>query len=145
MKLRHRKIHNQCSVFLACLVLVTGSVFGFVRCDAEDGHLAVELVSRYCCGALNTSISSEESKTPKKEAFSSSKDNCGPCVDTPISTEAIKTLKGTDLANSVILALPVLAHSTDRNCDFSGYQLDSELFASINPCMASLRTIILLT
>ena len=145
MKLRHRKIHNQCSIFLACLVLATGSVFGFVRCDAEDGHLSIELVSRYCCGTLNTSISSEESKTPRKETFSSSKDNCGPCVDTPISAEVTEVLKETNFTNFTISAMPVIAHSTDRNYDFSGYQLDSELFASISPCIASLRTIVLLT
>jgi len=143
MKLMRRKIYSQCSIALICLMLMISSMQGIVLCHAEDGHFAIELVGNGCCGNLNTSISSEKSNT-FKTVFSSGKHNCGPCVDTPISVELAKVFRKANPVISSIMASPMIVNSTAGNYDFPNYLLDSEMFSSVNPCLASLRSIILL-
>jgi len=144
MKLIQRKIYKQCLIALAGIAFMVSSMQGIVLCNAEDGHVAVEFVSSVCCGNLNTSISSEESTTSRNKAFSSSKENCGPCVDTPISVVLAKNSKKPNPVNLTLIASTAIVPTTITSFDLSEYQSDSELFVSVNPCLASLRTIILL-
>jgi hypothetical protein len=145
MKLKQMKEYKSWLIVLIGVALVVSSMQVTVLCRAEDGHVAVEFVGNICCDNVNTTISSENSTTSLNEAFLSSKDNCGPCVDTFISVEAIQVFEKTNPANSTIAVSSTIVTSAVRSYDFAGYQLDSERFASINPCLASLRTIILLT
>ena len=120
-------------------------IYGFsaVICHGSDGHVALELIGSKCCDHLESDHNS--SLVSPTQAFSSSGHDCGPCVDTPITTEAIEVIKRTDPIKSTIAAMPTILVSTPGGYDFCGYQLASKLFASVNPCLASLRTIILLT
>lgn len=142
--LKLKKIHSLCSIALAVVMFVIGSLQGFVLCHAEDGHVAVEFASNVCCDNVNTTSPSKNSTASLNEAFLSSMDNCGPCVDTLISVEAIQVFKKTNPANSTIDVSSAIITSAIRSYDFSGYQLGSELFSSVNPCLPSLRTIVLL-
>ncbi len=144
MKSTYRKIFNRCSVALICVLLVVSNVQGVVFCEAEDGHASIELISSACCESLNTSISSEESKIQRKVVSSSNEDSCGPCEDTLISAEAINLSEKTTLTPYLIATIPQVGFPIAQNYDFSDYQLESALHASGNPCLASLRTIILI-
>ena len=126
---------------LLCFSHICG--FSAVICHGSDGHDALELIGSMCCDLLEADVHSP-SPSPN-ELCSSSKHGCGPCVDTPITTEAIEVVKRTDPVKSTIAALHVILTSTTGGYDFWGYQLASKLFASVNPCLDSLRTIILLT
>ena len=141
MKLTHRKIYDRCLIVLTGIALTICSIQGMVLCHAEDGHIAIEPVSSICCDNLHTGP--DRSITSLKEAFSSSDDNCGPCVDTPMSIMFLKGFKKSSVLNPMSVASAANIHTTITDHDFSGYQLDSELFASVNPYLACLRTIIL--
>ena len=144
VKLTRRKIYNRCSIALICVLLMTSSMQGMVLCNGEDGQVSLEPVSGVCCDNLDTGISSEEPTTSRKEAFSSSKDDCGPCVDTPIPVVLAKVFKKPNPVNPTIVVSITIAASTVGSYNFSEYHLRSELFASVNPCLTSLRTVILL-
>ena len=141
----YRKLYKRCLIVLTGITIMISSMQGIVLCKAEDGHVAVEFASSVCCDNPDTSVSSEESTTSLKEVFSSSKGNCGPCVDTPISVDLAGVSKKLNLVNPTLQVSPTITPATISSCDFSKYQLGPELFATLNPTLASLRTIILLT
>ena len=116
-----------------------------VHCKAEDGRVAVKFASSVCCDNLDTSAASEESTASLKEVFLSSKDNCDLCVDTPVSGHLAGVFKKPNLVNHTLQVSPTITPATVTSCDFSKYQSGPELFAALNPGLASLRTIILLT
>ena len=125
---------------LICFSHVIG--FSVVICHGSNGHVALEFIGDMCCDHLEAH--SDSPSTSLKEAFSSSEHGCGPCVDTPITAEAIEVVKRTNPIKSTIASLPAILTSTIRGYNFFGYQLASKLFASVNPCLTSLRTVILL-
>lgn len=96
------------------------------------------------CDGLHASISSKEATTFLKEVYLSSKENCGPCVDTPIPVALAKISQKAYPVNRTPQVSTTIIHATVASYDFTKYQFDSELSASVNPCLASLRTIILL-
>lgn len=142
--MKRKKIHYHCSIALAVIMFVIGSLQGFVLCYAEDGQVAVEFASNRCCDNVNKTSPSKNSTASLNAVFLSSMDNCGPCVDTLISVEAIQAFKKTNPANSTNAVSVAMITSAIRSYDFFEYQLDSELFSSVNPCLSSLRTIVLL-
>ena len=142
VKLAYRKLYKRCLIALTGITIMISSMQGMVLCKTEDGRVAVKFLSSVCCDNLDTSAASEESTTSLKEVFSSSKDNCDLCVDTPISVHLAGVSKK---ANLEIQVSPTITPATVTSCDFSKYQSGPELFAALNPGLASLRTIILLT
>jgi len=145
MKLIRRKICNQYLIALAGVAIMVSSMQGMVLCDGENGHFAVELAtSSYRHDNLDTSANQEDSTTGFGEAFTPYKDNCGPCVDTPIPATLRNMPKKPYPVNSTPQVSITIIPTTVASYDFSEYQLDSGLFTSVNPCFASLRTIILL-
>lgn len=141
----YRKFYKRWLVVLAGIAFLISSMQGVVLCIAGDDHVALELTSSGCYDSFDTNISSEEPMPSFKEAFSSSKDNCGPCVDIPISVHLAGVSKKPNLVNPSLRVSPTITPATISSCDFSKYQLGPELFATLNPTLASLRTIILLT
>ncbi len=97
------------------------------------------------CDGLDASISSKKATTFLKEVYLSSKAKCGPCVDTPIPVALAKISKKPYPVNSTPQVSTTIIPTTVASYDCTKYQFDSELSASANPCLASLRTIILLT
>jgi hypothetical protein len=128
-------------IVVVCISHIGG--FSAVICHSSDGHVGIELVGSICCDNFDAGGGSPAASPD--ESFSSSECGCGPCVDRPITTEAIQVFKKTNPIKSTVAALSTISSSTIRGYDFPGYQLASRLFASFNPCLASLRTIILLT
>jgi len=143
MKLTRRKIYNQCLIALTGVVIMISSIQVVVLCNGENGHFAVESAGSVHSDDLYTSY--DKSTTPLEGAFSSSKDNRGPCVDTPIPVVLAKISNKLYPVNPRHPASTTVIASTIASYDFSEYHLGSELFASINPSLAFLRTIILLT
>lgn len=144
MKLIYRKIYNQHYITLICVSLMISSMQGIALCNCEDGHVAVKHASSVCCDKLYSSISSEESTTPLEEAYSSSKDNCGPCVDIPISVQLSKVYKKPNLLKSTRRVSAAIIPAA-ISCCVSEYRLGLELSATGNSSLVFLRTIILLT
>jgi hypothetical protein len=126
---------------LMCFSYISG--FSAVICHGSDGHVALELIGSMCCD--NLAAGDDSLSIYPNKAFSSSKNGCGPCVDAPITAEAIEFLKKTNPVKSTVAVFPSILNSTVKGYDFFEYQLAAKLFASVNPCLASLCTIILLT
>lgn len=127
-KLIYRKLYKQCLIALTGIAFMVSSTQGMILCDGRDA-----------------SISSKEATTFLKEVCSSSKAKCGPCVDTPIPVALAKISKKPYPVNPTPQVSTTIIPTTVASYDFTKYQFDSELSASVNPCLASLRTIILLT
>jgi hypothetical protein len=124
-----------------CFSHISG--FSAVTCYGSDGHVALEFIgSTSCCDNIEDGDDSHSASANK--ALSSSEDGCGPCVDTPLNAEAIEAHKKTNPVKSTSAEVPAISDLTIKDYDFCGYQSASKLFASVNPCLACLRTIILL-
>jgi len=143
-KLIYRKFYKQCLIALTGIAFMVSSMQGIILCVAEDGHVAIEFASSVCCDSLDASISPEGSTASHKDIFLSSKENCGPCVDMPISVLLTNISKKLHPVDPTTVVLTTIVTAIIPSEDISGYQLGTELFASVNPCLASLRTIILL-
>ena len=137
----YRKFHKLCLVILTGIVVLISGMQGVVHCKTEDGHVGVKFASGVCYGRVSV-----EAKTTSFEgAFSSNKNDCGPCVDTPVPIHLLRVSKKPNLVNPTLQVSPTITSATIASLDFSKYQLGTELFFALNPTLASLRTIVLLT
>jgi hypothetical protein len=137
-----RKVYNQCLSVLICSMLIVSSSQMLVLCKGEDGHVAVEMVGSCCCNNLPSGVFREASVTSVKEGFTS-KNNCGACVDIPISIGFATTIKKSNLVNTTVPASTTSILAAINSSDFSEYQLVSEPFTPTG-YFTPLRSIILL-
>jgi hypothetical protein len=111
-------------------------------CKGEDGHVAVEIVRGHCCRNPINDVSQKVSVVPVMER-PTSKNDCGDCVDIPISVEFVTTMKESNLINQAVSALTAGILTNTYNYDFSEYQTVSESFNPIG-YFTPLRSIIIL-
>jgi len=140
-----RKFHKLFLIALTGIVVLINSMQGVVHCKAEDGHVGVKLVSGICYGNSNIRVSSEASANSREEAFSLNKNDCGPCVDTPVSIHLLRVSKKTNAVNPAPNISTIITYATITSCDLSKCKLDTELFTAFSPPLVCLRTIVLLT
>lgn len=140
----YRKLYKQCLIAMTGITVMISSMQGVVHCKAEDGHVGIKFASGACYGSSNIRASSATTVS-FEEAFSPNTGNCGPCVDTPISVHLPRVSKKSNLTNHTLQVSPAITFAAISSCDFSKYQLAPELFATLNPTLACLRTIVLLT
>ena len=139
-----RTVYNRCLGVLICISLMIGSLQGVFLCIRDDGHVTIRVPSSDCCGNLAISVSREASNASLKEPFSSSNDNCSPCVDVPISVGLAGVFKKPKQVNPMLLVSTIIIPVTSNSFSLSECPLASEPFAVVNPSLTSLRTIILL-
>jgi hypothetical protein len=113
-----------------------------VLCKGEDGHIAVEIVSSTCCNIVPIGVFRETSVASVKGEFSS-ENNCGACVDIPISIGFATAIGKQNRVNPALLASTTINLVTINSSDFSKYQSASEPFAPTG-YFTPLRSIILL-
>ena len=130
------------SIAICILVVISNSQL-FVLCIGQDGHVAIEAANSNYCGDLLASVSQETSLGPTEEELSSNRNNCGSCVDIPISIGLSGVFKKPDQVNPIPLASTTIVPVTISNCDSSEYQLALESFTP-TPYFTPLRSIILL-
>ena len=115
-----------------------------VLCKGEDGRVVIEGVGINCYNIFSVSVSPGASVVSAERVLSSNKGNCAPCVDIPICVRLTGVFKEFNQVNPILLVSTTIVPTTIASFDFSEYQLGSELFATVNISLASLRTIILL-
>lgn len=142
VKLVYRKLHKLTLIALTGIAVLISGMQGIVYCKAEDGHAGVKFANGVCYGKLRVL---SEAATTSLEKVPSSRGNCGPCVDTPISIYLTRVTQKSNPANPTLQISPTITSAIIPGCGFSKYQLTSELIAALNPTLVCLRTIIILT
>ncbi len=147
MKLIHRKFYKRCLIALTAIALMISSMHGKVLCIDKDDYVAIEAANSDCCDNLDVTVSRKVSKAFPEEAFSSGKSNYSPCGDILISIGFVGVFKKLNRVNPTSLVSNPIIPITINSSNFPEYeyQLASELVTIVNPCLASLRTVILLT
>lgn len=144
MKLSYRKWYKWSLFILTSIAIMLGSTQGAVHCQAENGHVAIEFAGSGCWNNRNVSVLSGESTPFPSEGFASSEDDCGPCVDTPVSIHLLRVSRSHNPVTPAPQACPMMTSATIFGCDTSLYQSSSELFAALSPTLTSLRSVIIL-
>ena len=138
------KKHKSYFAFLICIIFTLNNAHSFVHCQSADGHRDIEFIGSACCNTVNKSLPPLNAATSSKEAFSTSRYNCGPCVDTPISMHFCNTAKRiTQFFHAVTPISAVLSSTVDPDAGFKHHS-NSEINACANPFLLFIRTIILL-
>ena len=135
-----RKSCVLCFGILLSFALTGGGQPTVMLCLGEDGHIAIEASDSECCSESHlshyraTHLVSTDRELP-------SKNDCGACIDIPISIGYAALVKE---PCQVDRALPApVAPAIVNSADFSEYQPDSESLAPA-PYFSPLRAIILL-
>jgi hypothetical protein len=111
MGLSRRKKHIQYLSAAFCLMLALSSSEAMVLCVGQDGHVAIEASDSRCCGHLRWACCSHDAHTLAAAGSSAQNDDCGPCLDIPISSGSADTFQAPNEAPpdiSVCLAVDLL-------------------------------------
>ncbi|MHC4617794.1 MAG: hypothetical protein ACYTEQ_08580 [Planctomycetota bacterium] len=128
-----------------CLpVTVVGNSDMVVLCIGEDGHMAVEAVSSNCCGSFPVSVSERGVGVFAADGRSANGEDCGSCVDIPLSAGAVGSLsmgKKINLSFPAATAVISLSAAAAQISELKSALKSFELFPFFTP----LRSVILLT
>jgi len=137
-----RKSCILCCGILLSFALTGGGQPGVMLCLGEDGRIAVEAADSGCCAEPHLShyratyVASTDGELP-------SENDCGACIDIPISIGSAALVKKPCQADCALPAPAAAALAIVNSIDFSEYQPVPESFAP-PPYFAPLRAIILL-
>lgn len=134
-----------CALCLSTLIcfLPTGSGLQMVvLCHGEDGHIAIEPAGSNCCAESLASCSLASPVPSSKKEFPS-QNNCGACVDIPISIGLATIVKEPYQVDYALPTQTTVAPATIDNPAFSEYLSISEPFTP-SYYLTPLRSIILL-
>lgn len=124
MRLKHERVHIRCISAILCLLVTSSSREAMILCIGRNGHVAIEASDSSCCGRLPWVASHTSALTFGETGPSARDDECGPCLDIPISSglvEAIEVPNDTQPDASVSIQLEPLL--VTRPC-FSEVHLD---------------------
>jgi len=141
MKLR-RTIRSICLSMMICCLLIGGGLDMAVICYAQDGHTAIEAATGSDC-AQSPAGHSDEACPPSAENEFSSTDDCGDCLDVPLSIGPAVIAKKPYKINIAPATRTAVALTADSAADSSHRLLLPEL-APPPPCFAPLKSIVLL-
>jgi hypothetical protein len=83
---RRERTHIRWLDAALCLLLIFGNSEAMVLCVGHDGHVAIEASDSACCGHLPWVVSERSILTFGAAGPSAEDDDCGPCLDIPISS-----------------------------------------------------------
>ncbi|AQQ10173.1 hypothetical protein L21SP3_02001 [Sedimentisphaera cyanobacteriorum] len=145
MKTKNIRTYNLHILCLVSFLFAFSNAQGLVHCKSHDGHSKIEFAVNNSCSSSNPAISLTKLRLNSIHPYSHSSSSCGPCVDTQIFKKYINTNQNHSQIKSIVSAPPVSLAPIFRSLRFSKYKLSSEFSASVNSCLGSLRTIIILT
>ena len=102
------KIRTLCLTVQICCLLIGSGLDMAVLCYAEDDHAQIEAANAEgCAPLLNHDHTEDRAKGPQTQLAPN--DNCGDCLDVPLSigrAEARKKPLNENLSTSIVLAPP---------------------------------------
>ena len=137
-----RKIFIICLIVLLSFLLAGSGMQGYVLCNGEDGHIAIEAEDSICCSETSN-CSSQEYSADSAEREISSDNDCGACTDISISIGFVAVSKESSHVNPAFPTSSIISFTTVDNNDFSGYLSVSEFWIP-PPYFTPLRSIVLL-
>ena len=137
-----RKSCVLCYGILLSFALTGGGQPTVMLCLGEDGHIAIEASDSECCSESHLSHSQAAYVASTDEELPSEND-CGACIDIPISIGSAALVKKPCQADPALPVPAAAALAIVNSVDFSEYQPVPESFVP-PPHFATLRTIILL-
>ena len=124
MGLKRRGTHIQYLSAVLCLMLTFSSSEAMVLCIGQDGHAAIEASDSRCCGHLPWVSGIQDAYTLVAAGSSAQDDDCGPCLDIPISSGLAEAVQApnevqpdTGTSFSVDLLLPDYSSVFESNLD----------------------------
>lgn len=131
---------------MTVITVMISNMQGMVHCKTEDGHVGIKFTNGVCYSNSNVRVSYETTTAHSFEkTFSPNKDSCGLCVGAPISVHLPRVSKKSNPVNPTLKVSPAITFTAFSICDISKYQLVPKQFATCNPALACLRTIVILT
>jgi hypothetical protein len=128
---------------MICLLVVFSNCGVVVLCIGEDGHIAIETAGSGCCGHTLSAISKGDA-TAFIEDSSPASEDCGSCVDIPLSggvAGSVTISKKANAWSSVPTAVSTLPAANPQKSELKPAVKSFEL----TPFFTPLRSVILLT
>lgn len=143
MRLKHKRAYIQYISVVICLSVVFSNSEAVILCISEDGHIAVETASSDCCAGFPVGFSENRVFASDERDQPANSDDCGPCVDIPLSAGLAGTVTVAKQRNLTILASAPIGSPPAQSHQFSELRLAIESFTLIS-YFTPLRSIILL-
>jgi len=86
MELKRERVYTRYICVILCLLVISSSPQAMVLCIGGNGHVAIEASDSRCCGNLPWIVSHNSVLTFGETGPSAKDDNCGSCLDIPISS-----------------------------------------------------------
>lgn len=137
-----RTIRSICLSMLICCLLIGGGLDMAVICHAEDGRAAIEPAAGNDCAKSPTGHS-DEACPPSTENEFSSTDDCGDCLDVPLSIGPAVVVKEPCEINIAPPTSTATILTADGTTDLSLHHLPPQLI-SPPPCLAPDESVVLL-
>ena len=135
-----RTISNLFLAVQICCLLISGGLDMAVLCHADDGHVKIEAANAAGC-AKSTADHHAENPAANPETKFSAKDDCGDCVDVPLSIGRAVAQKKPYKSN---IAISIeLAPASNGTADSTANPLPPELVPP-PPYFTPLASIVLL-
>jgi hypothetical protein len=84
MRPKLRRLHIRCITGIICLTVLFGNSDVAVLCISQNGHIAIEPARSTCCGH-NPAGAAKQDPTAFVQHSHSAHNDCGSCVDIPLS------------------------------------------------------------
>jgi hypothetical protein len=139
--MKSRQAYIRCISAVICLLVALANSEAVVLCMGEDGHVAIETVGSSCCESAQIGTSEGHSAVFVDDSQYAG-DDCGSCVDIPLSggyAGSLNTAKKANLsfaASSPAAPLPASPQVSERQ--LAGKSLE------LTPFFTPLRSVILL-
>jgi len=143
LKMAKKQIYKKSIIVFLCLLIVGNLIHWRVLCFGADGHVEVESAFHDCCSEPDHSTT-----IPDYDVFSSSEghemcEQCGPCIDIPITNKLVRITKTTQKLNLKSPELTTYFLVDNDNYNSSDYHLVTKTFSDTS-FYTPLNTVILL-
>ncbi|MHC4463564.1 MAG: hypothetical protein ACYS6W_14905 [Planctomycetota bacterium] len=133
----------RCIITATCLLVALGNSGTFILCIGEDGHVAIEAAVSDCCESHRVDVTETPFVAFGRSDPQASSDDCGSCVDIPLSVGLTDILSIAKRASLVFVASAPVGPSPVETPQLSDLVFALESFMP-TPYFTPLRSIILL-
>lgn len=143
MRLKLKQTYIRWLSLIICLSIAISSLGPASLCIGEKGHIAIEALGSKCCQSFATGVYQSGPIGSGHHSLLSDDDDCGSCVDIPLSAGFSATPNNIKKVSSTLLSLATTCPWAVRCYYFSEFQPASEFFIR-NHYFTPLRSVILL-
>jgi hypothetical protein len=143
MRFSREQAYVRCLSAAICLLAMFSSSQPMVLCLGHDGHVAIEASGSACCGHLPWVVCEMSRPAFGAAGRSAEDDDCGPCLDIPISSGSADAFEAPDQAPPDLSASIAVDPLPVAHCSFPDSHLDLKFLTPLSD-FTPLRSVILL-